>query len=52
MAGFMGFLAEVGVERDSAQQAKTHWALDFYAARLKKIAAGRKRAAGLKLPLR
>ena len=29
MAGFMAFLAEVGVERDSAQQAKTRWALDY-----------------------
>jgi hypothetical protein len=34
MAGFMAFLAEVGVERDRAQQAKTRWALDFYAGRL------------------
>jgi hypothetical protein len=38
MGGFMAFLAEVGVERDRAQQAKTRWALDFYAGRL-----GRKR---------
>jgi hypothetical protein len=35
MAGFMAFLAEVGAERDVAQQAKTHWALDYYASRLR-----------------
>jgi hypothetical protein len=35
MAGFMAFLAEVGAERDVAQQAKTRWALDYYAARLR-----------------
>ena len=35
MAGFMAFLAEVGAERDAAQQAKTRWALDYYAARLR-----------------
>ena len=36
MAGFMAFLAEVGAERDQSQQAKTHWALDFHAQRLRK----------------
>jgi hypothetical protein len=41
MAGFMAFLAEVGAERDNNQQAKTHWALDHYAARLRKKAAPR-----------
>jgi hypothetical protein len=41
MAGFMAFLAEVGAERDNSQQAKTHWALDHYAARLRKKAAPR-----------
>jgi hypothetical protein len=35
IAGFMAFLAEVGVERDRDQQAKTRWALDFYASKLK-----------------
>jgi hypothetical protein len=30
-AGFMAFLAEVGAERDAAQQAKTRWALDHAA---------------------
>jgi hypothetical protein len=35
MAGFMAFLAEVGAERDRAQQAKTRWALDYYAGRLR-----------------
>lgn len=32
--GFMAFLAELGAERDEAQQAKTRWALDFFAERL------------------
>ena len=41
MAGFMAFLGEVGAERDNNQQAKTHWALDHYAGRLRiKAAAG------------
>jgi hypothetical protein len=35
MAGFMAFLAEVGAERDRAQQAKTRWALSYYAGRLR-----------------
>jgi hypothetical protein len=44
MAGFMAFLTEVGAERDTNQQAKTRWAMDFYAAR-RKSAAGRRRSA-------
>ena len=32
--GFMAFLAELGAERDESQQAKTRWALDFFAQRL------------------
>jgi hypothetical protein len=43
MAGFMAFLAEVGAERDVAQQAKTHWALDYYASRLRAKRPARKR---------
>ena len=43
MAGFMAFLAEVGAERDRDQQAKTRWALDFYANRLKRAGAARNR---------
>ena len=39
MAGFLAFLAEVGAERDRGQQAKTHWAVDYYAARLRRKAA-------------
>jgi hypothetical protein len=31
--GFMAFLAELGAERDEGQQAKTRWALDFFASR-------------------
>jgi hypothetical protein len=41
MAGFLAFLAEVGAERDNDQQAKTHWAVDHYAARLRRKAAPR-----------
>ena len=41
MAGFLAFLAEVGAERDNDQQAKTHWAVDHYAARLRAKAAPR-----------
>jgi hypothetical protein len=37
--GFMAFLAEVGAERDPNQQAKTRWALDYFAAKAKKPAA-------------
>lgn len=33
MAGFMAFLAEVGAQRDVNQQAKTRWAMSYYAAR-------------------
>ena len=29
--GFMAFLAELGTERDTNQQAKTRWALEFFA---------------------
>lgn len=38
MAGFMAFLAEVGAERDADEKAKTRWALEFYAQRLKQKA--------------
>ena len=34
IGGFMAFLAEVGAERDTDQQTKTRWALDYYAGRL------------------
>ena len=36
LAGFMAFLAEVGAERDTQQQAKTRWALDYYAGNARK----------------
>ena len=39
MAGFMAFLAEVGAERDNRQQAKTRWALDYYAGAARKGSA-------------
>ncbi len=35
VGGFMAFLAEVGAERDTDQQTKTRWALDWYAAKLR-----------------
>jgi hypothetical protein len=35
IGGFMAFLAEVGAERDIKQQTKTHWALDYYAAKIR-----------------
>src|SRR5262245_7219245 len=31
LGGFMAFLAEAGAEKDTAQQAKTRWALEYYA---------------------
>jgi hypothetical protein len=40
-AGFMAFLAELGAERDAAQQAKTRWALD-HAARAHRESNGAK----------
>ena len=43
--GFMAFLAEVGAEQDTSQQAKTRWALDYYA-RKAKAGAGRTAKAG------
>jgi hypothetical protein len=36
VGGFMAFLAEVGAERDENQQTKTRWALDHYAAKLRR----------------
>jgi hypothetical protein len=30
ISGYMAFLAEVGVERDTKPQAKTRWALEYY----------------------
>jgi hypothetical protein len=35
-AGFFAFLAELGAERDNAQQAKTRWALNYHADQLRK----------------
>jgi hypothetical protein len=42
-AGFLAFLAELGAERENAQQAKTRWALEFHAER-----TGAKSAKGTK----
>jgi hypothetical protein len=41
IAGFMAHLAEIGAERDLAQQTKTRWALEFHADRIR---ASRSRA--------
>lgn len=40
-AGFFAFLAELGAERDNAQQTKTRWALDYYAGKLPRGAKAR-----------
>jgi len=45
VGGFMALLAEVGAERDKDEQAKTRWALGYYAAKLAR-AASRRTAAG------
>jgi hypothetical protein len=34
ISGFKAFLEEVGAEQDTKQQAKTHWALDYFSAKL------------------
>lgn len=34
IGGYMAFLAEMGAERDTEQQTKTRWALDYYAAKI------------------
>lgn len=39
IGGFMAYLAEAGAERDTGEQTKTRWALDYYAAKLKPPAA-------------
>jgi hypothetical protein len=45
LAGFMAFLAEFGAERDMEEQAKTRWALEYYAAKVRKSRAGGAKAA-------
>jgi hypothetical protein len=35
LGGFTAFLAELGAERDVEEQAKTRWALDYYATKLR-----------------
>jgi hypothetical protein len=50
--GFMAFLAEVGAERDDNQQAKTRWALDYFAAKAKQKTAAGARAKARKPPSR
>jgi len=50
VGGFMAFLAEVGAERDKSQQAKTRWALDYYAGKLARPPAGKKAAGKTSAP--
>ena len=45
LAGFMAFLAEFGAERDMEEQAKTRWALEYYAAKVRKSRDGGAKAA-------
>jgi hypothetical protein len=52
MAGFMAFLAEVGAEREQDEKAKTRWALDFYAQRLRQKTAPKARARSKSSPRR
>ncbi len=47
VGGFMAFLAEVGAERDKDEQAKTRWALAYYAAKLAR-SSSRRTAVGKK----
>lgn len=42
-AGFLAFLAEIGVAKDATQVAKTRWALDYFS---KRVATPKLRAAG------
>jgi hypothetical protein len=47
MAGFMAFLAEFGAEHDTDEQAKTRWALEYYANKVRKSRSGRGNEAAL-----
>lgn len=51
IAGFMAFLAEFGAERDIEEQAKTRWALEYYADKLRKGRTGRRSAALTAAPM-
>src|SRR5215510_4360230 len=51
MAGFMAFLAEFGAERDIEEQAKTRWALEYYADKLRKARTGRAAGAATVAPV-
>jgi hypothetical protein len=44
--GFLAFLAELGAERDRDQQAKTRWALDFFARKAREASAAKRKPAG------
>jgi hypothetical protein len=51
IAGFMAFLAEFGAERDIEEQAKTRWALEYYANKLRKGRTGKGNAALTAAPM-
>lgn len=51
-AGFFALLAEVGAERDNAQQAKTRWALNYYADRLRNRGRARRKPQQISRPSR
>jgi hypothetical protein len=48
IGGFMAYLAELGAERDADEQAKTRWALGYYAAQLRAAKPGAARSAAAK----
>lgn len=45
LGGFTAFLAEFGAERDIEEQAKTRWALEYYAQKVRKAGPGAAQAA-------
>jgi hypothetical protein len=51
-AGFYAMLAEVGAERDNAQQAKTRWALNYYTDRLRNRDKTRRKPQQISRPTR
>jgi hypothetical protein len=51
-AGFFAFLAELGAERDNAQQAKTRWALKYYADKFRKGANAKRKPQQISRPAR
>jgi hypothetical protein len=50
LGGFMAFLAEFGAERDLEEQAKTRWALTYYAEKMRNAGTRRSGQATLAVP--